>query len=140
MYCTYDDLLIEIPEKDILTLIDDTGNEASMTPVLQTKVEAIIQKADNEINSYCMERYTVPLDPIPGIIKDLSVDLSIYKLHNRRGKRASRWDDQYKRAIEILEKISEGKMSLGTDNVKPRGVSFTDKAEDTRIFKDPMGY
>ena len=53
------------------------GMEQGIAVYSTTEVESFIAAADDEINTYCYERYTtqIPFDPVPGIIKWISIRL-----------------------------------------------------------------
>ena len=95
-----------------------------------------IADADAEIDGYCMERYTVPLDPAPSIIRKFSVDIAIYNLFSRRHGpdevRIKRYDD----AITFFKGVAAGDISLGADaptETSQDSVGVTTDKDD-RIF------
>ena len=142
-YCSLDDIKKRIPERELIDLTDDNDTGSVDTAV----VDAIIISASNEINSYCQERYAehIPFDEasVPSLIKDLCVELSVYKLKLRRNRVDESWEAIYDHAIKTLEKISKGTVSLGlakTSTIKANAITFTNKTVDDRIFKDPQGY
>jgi phage gp36-like protein len=113
-YCAKADILKQISEAELGDLTDDTGAGAVKDDV----VTAAIENADSEIDGYCGEKYTVPFTSVPGIVKRLSVDIALYNLYARRevqwasGMPDSR-TNRYDKAIRLLEKVSQGKASLG---------------------------
>ena len=140
-YSTLTDVKKLIPEDTLIQLTDDEGagviNEARVT-------EAIAQ-ADSEIDSYLGIRYSVPLSPVPDVVKKLSVDMAIYNLYSRRveeipATRAVR----YKNSIRLLEGISKGTVSIG-EKIEPEEAVSGDQpqvstSESDRIFtRDKLG-
>ena len=121
MYCTIKDLQDQTADQVLITLTDDEGaapeslDEAG--EAIHTRLTKAILDATNEINSYCQARYPVPLDPVPGFINKLTVDIALYNLFSRRGYDESTADkaiiDRYKAAVKNLENISRGLVTLG---------------------------
>jgi len=108
-YCTLDDIKEQIPESELIQLTDDEDLgivDASIT-------DRAIADADAEINSYCAERYTVPFDPVPDIIRKRSVDIAIYNLFSRRQIYNENRSSRHKDDIRFLERVSSGSVSLG---------------------------
>lgn len=140
-YSTLTDVKKLIPEDTLIQLTDDEGagviNEARVT-------EAIAQ-ADSEIDSYLGIRYSVPLSPVPDVVKKLSVDMAIYNLYSRRVEEipATR-ADRYKNSIRLLEGISKGTVSIG-EKIEPEEAVSGDQpqvstSESDRIFtRDKLG-
>ncbi|QPJ61697.1 MAG: DUF1320 domain-containing protein [Candidatus Nitronauta litoralis] len=110
-YCAQTDIEQMLPPDELIQLTDDSGLGVANTTV----IAAAINKADELIDSYVGKVKTVPLSPVPGIIKNLSVTLSIWFLHERRGLD----DEVRRRAFEDAEKrldsISKGKITLGEE-------------------------
>ena len=83
-------------------------------PVLDTAaVDAAIQGATDEIDSYVMQRYRLPLAAAPAArLKRRCVDIAMYKL----AVSVSGDDDlkrkRYEDALEWLEKVASGKALL----------------------------
>ena len=81
-YSVKADILEQISETDLSQLSNDTDGSS----VVDSVVDAMIEKADNQINSYLRGKQTapLPLDPVPPRVKDWSVGLAIYNLYGRR--------------------------------------------------------
>ncbi|MEW5745278.1 MAG: DUF1320 domain-containing protein [Nitrospirota bacterium] len=133
-YSTLDDLKKPLPEKNIIELTDDDG----LGVVDQTKVDEAIAYADQLIDGYLRGRYSLPLSTVPGLIKQLSVDLAIFHLYGRRfemelpeGIMA-----RYKNAIKLLEQIQKGLISLGIESASTgsQGIYKSNKTSDDRTF------
>lgn len=74
-------------------------------------VDQAIASSENIINGYIGARYTVPLTPdIPLLIVDICVQLTIFKLYQRRRrlKMSESLEKSYKDAIKMLVDISKG--------------------------------
>lgn len=112
-YCTLSDLEKAATAQTIIQLTDDEGLNA----VNQTRVDDAVSYADQLIDGYLRGRYTLPLSPVPGLAKSLSVELALFHLYSRRlditmpepvvGK--------YKNAVKLLELIQKGLVSLGIE-------------------------
>ena len=115
-YCTLADILERIPEKGVIQLTDDDR----IGVVDQVKVDAAIARADKEIDAWCGGRYTVPFAEPPAVIRELSADLAVYHLYSRKVDKIpeTRIDGQ-KNALRLLEKIGDGKVSLGVAQMPP---------------------
>lgn len=111
-YSTKSDILEQLDEAVLIQLTDDDGIGA----VDDDKVIRAIADADATIDAYCQGRYSVPLDPAPAKIRQIGVDIDIYNLYSRRGDAAPDIrQDRYKEAIRFLERVSDGKVTLGGD-------------------------
>lgn len=122
-YSTIDDVRQQISEDDLIALTDDAGAGV----VDETRVTRAIADADEEIDGYVGSRHTVPLSPVPPIVRKHSVDIAIYNLYRRRMHEIpeSR-KGTYENAIKFLDKIAQGKISLGADD--PEGSPGTSDA------------
>ncbi len=108
-YCSVDDLKDQVDEARLIQLTDDEGTGS----VNLDRVLRAISDADEEINSYVGCRHTVPLDPVPSIIRKISVDIALLNLYGRREKVPDARADRYKSAVKFLEQVSRGNAALG---------------------------
>lgn len=108
-YSTQDDILEQIDASVLIQLTDPDG--AAIDDGVVTRA---IEDADATIDAYCQGRYTVPLLPVPDKIRQVSVDIAIYNLYSRRADAAPDMrKDRHKDAIRFLERVSDGKITLG---------------------------
>lgn len=115
-YSTAADLKKLLPEAELLQLADDTGQASGLDdPVVAAVLAEAIDQADREIDAYVAAAQTVPLDPVPPLIANLSVKIAVHVLFLRRSHmdEPEQWADEYKRCLKLLEKIAEGKLLLG---------------------------
>jgi phage gp36-like protein len=127
MYCTIEDLKAQVSEQVLISLTDDEGSAPvsleEADPKIIKRLNDAIQMAEHEINGYCLTKYPVPFNPIPGLIGKLAVDISLYNLFSRRGYNEDSPDksivDRYKTAVKTLESISKGLVSLGMNAPDP---------------------
>lgn len=111
MYISNIELVNELTHQGLAILTGDpTG-----TNVNQQKVDAAILYSCNIIDTYCYARYETPLIPLPAIIRDIAVSLSIYYLYVFEKR-----DDSitaviiYRKldAFRMLREIAEGKLHI----------------------------
>ncbi len=139
-YCVLADITNTVPADDILQLTDDTG----VGVIDQAMVDEAIAYAGELIDGYLRGRYTLPLNPVPGMMTRLAADIAIYRLYARRPPTGGLMDaitDRYKAAVKILEQIQKGVISLGAESEgKEPGIVVTNKkAEDRAFSKDVLG-
>lgn len=109
-YSVRDDIIDALPLDDLIALTDDDG----LGMVNDAVLARAIADADSLIDAYCEGRYQLPLNPVPAIIRRLSVDFAIYNLYSRRavdmpdGRSAA-----HKNGLEFLEKVAARQISLG---------------------------
>ncbi|OQA18886.1 MAG: hypothetical protein BWY64_01210 [bacterium ADurb.Bin363] len=135
-YCTLSDLIKALPKERIIELSDDSGNP---TEINENNTDEAILKASNEIDGFIRGRYTLPLDTVPAIIKDISIDLAIYYLWIRRPERAAPEGvlRRYRDRIERLKGIQKGIFLLEIAQIKSssgKGEYRINKTFNDRIF------
>lgn len=136
-YSTKGDILEQLDEAILIQLTDDDD----LGVVNDDRVTRAIADADATIDAYCQGRYSIPLDPVPDKMRQVSVDLAIYNLYSRRGDAAPETrKDRHKEAIRFLEKVSEGKISLGASTPSPETTGNSVEIDQSdRIFtRDEM--
>ncbi len=130
-YSTYEDVLHQIPLEELTELTTESGD----TPDLQV-VEEAIARADSEIESYCGVRYSVPISPVPPLLRTLSVDMALYHMYSRRSTAPAVRRVKYTEAVSLLREIATGAAVL-TGTEKPRETSDHDVAvltSNSRLF------
>lgn len=135
-YCTLDDIEKKIDKYELIqaTDDDDTGS------VNVDNVDSAIAAADSEINGYLAGKYSVPLDPVPEILKTLAVDMSIYHIFLRRMGPPEHRKVQYDNSTKFLKSVAKGEIRLGVGD--PQGSGSSEQPEFTgpvRVFsRDSM--
>jgi phage gp36-like protein len=132
-YCTLAD--IDVPEKDLIELTDDNN----VGVVDQAVIDKAIAAAGELIDGYLRGRYTLPLDPLPGLLKTLALDIVIYRIYTRRVRLAppEALTDRYKNSLKLLDQIATGKISLGTEALNGQDTPETGGAQSAapdRVF------
>ena len=137
-YCAQADIEEQLSQSELIQLTDD----ADAGVVDASVVARAIADADDEINSYLQERYTVPLSPVPGLIRKLSVDVSIYNLYSRRDLDAPVRTKRYEDDVKLLRSLAKGEASLGLEpppaEAHGEGIKTSLKKAD-RIFTRKKG-
>jgi phage gp36-like protein len=112
-YSAQDDILDQLDEAILIQLTDDEGTGS----VNADRVAQAIADADAEIDGYLASRHQVPLDPVPENIRKYSVDIAIYNLFSRRADTLpDTRKERYQAAVRYLEKVAEGKWTLGAND------------------------
>ena len=141
MYCTIDDLISRIGEKILINLTNDTTPATTVNSVI---AEENIVIADDLINSSIRNKYKLPLSSTPNLIKQLSADITIYRLYCRRPQNVpENYKKNYEVALQILKDLQSGAKVLDLPSSSEDGESttsissalyLTDKTEDDRRF------
>lgn len=149
--------LAQVATADNAVVIDDTLMEASLRGGDRTTwpadqialaddalvhITKAIADADSVINGYLRNRkpvaYTLPLDPVPGIVSVWSRWITRYLLHKDRVNTAEATDPvvrDYKEALKFLQLTADGKFSLGADDpLPPPGAGAPEICAPERVF------
>lgn len=123
--------LNKIKESELNTLLkDDAG------VVQDDYLTEAVKSADNMIDGYLRSAVkTVPLNPVPDIIKQYSYFIATYFLHDRiqYNDIPDRVKDNYDAAINFLKDVAAGKASL--EGVEEEDVdNFIDYDVNPNVF------
>lgn len=117
-YCTKEDIKKNLPILIMTELTDDLAESdgENISSRMDAIITTIISSADAEIDDYCRGRYTIPFSPVPVTIKQISVDISIYRLYGRVRQLEAEHPKRllYSDAIARLRRINSGELVLGT--------------------------
>lgn len=78
-------------------------------------IDAVVKSCDSataEINTYLAARYTLPLSETPPVLKNLCIDVALYRVSLSAGKATNQKRQRYEDAINLLKRIGEGKADL----------------------------
>lgn len=131
MYATVTDLNKRITQDELIRLTD----EADSGQVNTATIEAALEAAAVEIDSYLASRYSLPLtDPQP-LLATLAVDIAIWNLYSLddSGVPENR-KDRYREAVKTLERLSTGKQTLGGEEKAAAGSSAAVYSGPDRLF------
>lgn len=131
-YCTIGDITSTITLEDVLQLTDDNDTGSVDT----AKVDEAIAKADGLISAFIGG---ATLDTVPELIRQISVELSIYHLYKRRfaANMPESIERGYTHAMDLLKHIQSGKLSIGveaTEQTAPERHYKTNKTSSDRMF------
>ena len=112
-YCSLADLQLALPAQTLVWLSNDDPSAVEMTlPV----VEEGVRQAEELVDAHLRGRYLLPLDPVPTVVKDMTVNLARHWLYARRPEGSELPDAvtrTYKSALQMLEAIRDGKLTIG---------------------------
>lgn len=137
MYSSLSDIQKIIPTRTLAQLTDDEAGAEVTVDV----VDEAITAADEVIDAHLRGRYTLPFpDMPPPILRRLSADIAIFHLYGRRpeGDIPEAISMKYKNAVRMLEKIRDGKLTIGEadkEKTPEPGAYKTNKTRDQRIFE-----
>ena len=135
-YCTLTDLKQDISEKELEQLTDDERLGA----INETRISAACADASELIDGFLRGRYTLPLSPVPTVIKTIAKEITIYRLFLRKKRQTitKEMTDNYNAQIKLLEKIQKGEITLGVDETptseQGEGAYKTNKTSEDRVF------
>jgi phage gp36-like protein len=96
------------------SLVFLTNDDADAVVVDSDVLDTLIGDAESEVDGYVGFRYALPLSSIPNLVKRLSARVARYRLYTRRPGSPEEWlQKDYDNAIAQLERIRDGKLSLG---------------------------
>ena len=108
-YATFDDVQKRYPP--ISTMIGTDANDVSTADISSIYVS----DAEGLINAYLGARYQTPLQTEP-LVTMLATDLALFKLMEDKLPRIPDFAEKRREhAIDLLEKLRDGKMVLSTD-------------------------
>lgn len=129
-----DDMIARLSDRD-----GDQNNDVDT-------VARAIRDAEGEINSYLGKQYDLPLpgvvdvvepeinSSVPDVLRRVAADISIYRLAPTPDLLTREQRKRYEDAIKWLEKIAEGKASLGIEEPAPTQGGGLQITSNPRIF------
>ncbi len=108
MYASADDIA-ELYGQDLLAAVGTRGDALD-----QAAVDTALETASSEIDSYLAARYYVPLDPAPAYIRQICVDIAVYRLAQDEAPRTTEMRQRYDDAIRYLTTVSKGLANVET--------------------------
>ncbi len=117
MYCILTYILSRIDEADVIAYTDDY--ESGVVDV--EAVGKAIAGADALINAHIAKRYSVPVSPVPDMVRDLAVDIAIYKICSHRSLAPDDRRKNYEDAVRMLGRIASGQAVIPDAAAAPAG-------------------
>lgn len=113
----------QIPEADLVALTCDSEEESTVDEAIWTTCAAA---ADALIDGYIGRRAALPLEEVPVVVRQLSVDLTLVNLYRRRfGKLPEDVKDRLETAERRLRDIEAGRLSLGLQPAPSANTELT---------------
>ena len=108
-YANIQDMLDRFGEQELLALSDrdDVG------VVCDEVVDEALVSATGEIDPYLMGMYTLPLNPVPVIVRDFTCDIARFRLCGAGVTVTEEIRKRYEDAIKFFTKVSKGEIKLG---------------------------
>ena len=139
-YCDQPDLVRRLTLPILIDLTDDSvPPQAVDAAVLAAEIAA----AGEIVDGYLRDRYVLPLDPVPGLVREITADLVAYRLWGRRpeadGEPPKNLDKAHDVAMRMLREIQEGKITLGVIAGQPDPAPHAGSVrvnERLRLFGD----
>lgn len=134
-YCTPDELEKAIPRQTLIWL-------SSEDPEAQTPDTAVVADAlsyaDELIDAHLRGRYTLPLQEVPTVVRDIAKTLARHWLYSRRpeGDLPEVVKTSYKATLQTLAAIRDNKLTLGvatTQTDMPESGEFKVSAPRARF-------
>ncbi len=135
MYSSLEDLRKAAPERTLQQLTDDESGAEIQGEI----VDEAIAASDEVIDAYLRGRYELPIPETPPMLKRLSVNITLFHLYARRpeGDIPDAVQMQYKEAVRMLEKIRDGKLTIGESQgeAAPEGSVYrANKKASEKVF------
>lgn len=111
MYATLADILEAVAETDLIAITDDEQT-GSVDPA---PVDRAIAGGVAIIDAHCGDRYRLPFDPVPDLVRMYTVDLAVYNLYSRRThiSMPEVVASRQKQALEYLRLVQKGEAGIG---------------------------
>lgn len=114
-YCNLQQLTDRYGEAMLVDLSDRGTPPAGA--IVTAVIDRAIADADALIDGYLAGRYVLPLESVPSLVTDLSLRISIYKLH--REVAADKIKQDHDLALSELKMIANGGIRLSVAGVEP---------------------
>jgi phage gp36-like protein len=130
-YCAQADLERRLTLPILIDLTDDTVPPETVDAAV---LDAEIAAAGEIVDGYLRDRYVLPLDPVPGLVREIVADITAYRLWGRRpdtkGEAPKNLDKAHDTALKLLREIQAGKVTLGVTAGQPEAAPH---AESVRV-------
>lgn len=124
-YATQQDMITDYSEDDIVELTD---RDAPFTGEVNAAVLATaLEDASSTIDTYIRKRYSLPIAPVPTVLRQTCTAIAYYRLH--RNRYADEVRVAYEDALNTLKQIAAGAIVLevaGTESASAPAQSVVD--------------
>lgn len=94
---------------DLLAIVGDRNGDGVIDT---TAVAAALEIATSEIETYLAGRYRVPLSVVPPYIRQLCIDIAVYRLAHSDAPRTEEMRRRYDDAIRFLTAFAKGTVEI----------------------------
>ncbi|WP_197329532.1 gp436 family protein [Ralstonia syzygii] len=115
-YCSLADLQLAIPPQTLIWLSNDDESATAIHPAV---VDEAVRQAEELVDAHLRGRYNLPLDPVPSVVKDMTVNLARHWLYARRPEGSELPEAvtrTYKASLRMLEAVRDNKLTIGDPN------------------------
>lgn len=132
MYASEQDI-IDTYGADALLLAADRDNDGVADVGVAAKA---LTDASELIDSYLGAKYSLPLATVPPALNAACVDITMYKLSSAPGAMTEEIRERYRDTLRWLERLAEGKVSLGLDSAQtpPSSSGMAETSGPERVF------
>ncbi|MGL5799264.1 MAG: gp436 family protein [Plesiomonas sp.] len=110
MYASRDDMVLAFGEKECVSLTD----RAFTGQIDDAVISAALSRASAEIDGYLAGRYPTPWPDIPRVLVGRCCDIARYLLCGSGTQCTEEIRARYEDAIRYLERVADGRITLGT--------------------------
>lgn len=118
-YATEADIIAIHSEDGLNRLADLDGNGVRDAE----KVSRALADAAALIDGYIAVRVSLPISPVPAILKNLSVDIAVYRMASDAGLLSEDMRKRYEDAIAFLRDLAAGKATLPIPRINPNDTT-----------------
>ena len=109
-YITQSDIEEAISHDRLRKLTDDENAKSIDFAVVNSNIES----AEGIVNGYVGKQYTVPITgTIPAPVKTWALDITVYRIYNRRPPPPENIADDYRATMKQLQDVAKGDIDLG---------------------------
>lgn len=131
-YATEADIIALHSEDTLNRLADLDGNGTRD----EAKVSRALEDAQATIDAYIAVRVSLPVNPVPAILKNLSVDIAVYRMASDAGLLAEDMRTRYEDAISFLRDLAAGKATLPIPRINPGDTSTSPMGGPQHVVVD----
>lgn len=113
---------------------DFSDEEIEAADAALVRINKVLVDAESLIDGFIADRYTVPLSPVPRLVKRYACDIAIYFLWGDAAGKDSTQERDYNAALKMLGLIRDGKMSLGE---QPDAEKIPDRVAPELVINNP---
>lgn len=120
-YASDADIIALHSEETLNRLADLDGNGTRDA----AKVDRALDDAAALIDGYIGQRFPLPLSPVPAVLKNLSIDIAVYRLATDAGLLAEDMRRRYDDALAFLRDVAKGIATLPVPRLTEAPVTET---------------